>query len=310
MSKAKSNFPVVCFGEILWDFLPKGKVAGGAPVNVAYHLKMLQKKPVIISKIGSDNLGKELIQFLKIKNLETGFVQMDKVYETGKVLVKIKENNEAEYEIVKPVAWDFIDWLAEFISVVGEAKYFVFGSLITRNNKSRNTLFSCLEIAQKKVFDINLRPPYFEKKIIKKLLEKTDLLKLNIAELHLISEWYNEYKSDEDKIKWLKEKFRIETVIVTKGGAGAILCINDLFYYHKGYTISVADTVGSGDAFLAAIISKLIDETSPEEALAFANALGAFVASCAGGCPEYKMENVIELMEIESNKIAKKKNRN
>jgi fructokinase len=258
---------------------------------------MLQKKPVIISKIGSDNLGKELIQFLKIKNLETGFVQMDKVYETGKVLVKIKENNEAEYEIVKPVAWDFIEWRDEFISVAGEAKYFVFGSLITRNNKSRNTLFSCLEIAQKKVFDINLRPPYFEKKIIKELLEKTDLLKLNIAELHLISEWYNEYKSDEDKIKWLTERFQIETIIVTKGNADAVLYINNLFYYHNGYSVSVADTVGSGDAFLAAIISKLIDKTSAEEALDFANALGAFVASCPGGCPEYEMKNVISLIE-------------
>ena len=224
-------------------------------------------------------------------------MQTDEVYPTGKVLVKIKENDEAQYEIVEQVAWDFIEWRDDLIPVVGEGKYFVFGSLITRNNNSKNTLFSCLEIAQKKVFDINLRPPYFEKKVLKELLEKTDLLKLNIAELHLISEWYNEYKSDKDKIKWLKEKFQIETIIVTKGSAGAILYTNDLFYYHTGYRVSVVDTVGSGDAFLAAIISKLIDKTFPEEALAFANALGALVASCPGGCPEYQIKNVIELME-------------
>jgi fructokinase len=297
MPQVKSDFPIVCFGEILWDFLPHAKLAGGAPVNVAYHLKMLGKNPAIISRIGSDDLGKELIQLLKNKNIETGLLQTDEVYPTGKVLVKIKENNEPEYEIVKPVAWDFIEWRDQLASVVREGKYFVFGSLITRNNSSKNTLFSCLEIAQKKVFDINLRPPYFDKKVLKELFEKTDLLKLNIAELYLISEWYNQYKSDEDKIKWLKEKFQIETIIVTKGSTGAILHTNDLFYYHTGYRVPVADTVGSGDAFLAAVISKLIDKTSPEEALAFANALGAFVASCPGGCPEYKIKNVIELME-------------
>lgn len=297
MPEVKLGFPIVCFGEILWDFLPHGKLAGGAPVNVAYHLKMLGKNPAIISRIGSDDLGKELIQLLKNKNIETGLLQTDEVYSTGKVLVKIKENNEAEYEIIKPVAWDFIEWRDEFISVLEEGKYFVFGSLITRNNKSRNTLFSCLEIAKTKVFDINLRPPFFNKKILKQLLEKTDLLKLNVAELHLVSEWYNKYKIDEDKIKWLKEKFQIETIIVTKGSAGAVLYINDSFYYHNGYAVSVADTVGSGDAFLAAIISKLIDKAPKEEALEFANALGAFIASCPGGCPEYETKNVIKLIE-------------
>ncbi|MEO6905404.1 MAG: carbohydrate kinase [Ginsengibacter sp.] len=299
--EVKINFPVVCFGEILWDFLPQGKLAGGAPVNVAYHLKMLGKNPAIISRIGSDNLGKELIQFLKMKNLETGFIQLDEVNETGKVLVTIKENNEAEYQIVKPVAWDFIECRDELISLVEEGKYFVFGSLINRNKKSANTLFNYLEIAQKKVFDINLRPPYFDKKILKDLLEKTDLLKLNIAELHLLSKWFNEYKNDEDKIKWLQEKFRIETTIVTKGDTGAILYIQDSFYYHDGYAVNVKDTIGSGDSFLAAIISKLIDHATAEEALDFANALGAFVASCAGGCPEYTIENVMSLTKKNQN---------
>jgi fructokinase len=297
MPEAKSNYSIVCFGEILWDFLPKGKLAGGAPVNVAYHLKMLGKNPAIISRIGSDNSGKELIQLLKIKDIETGFIQTDEVIETGKVLVKIKENNEAAYEIVKPVAWDFIELCEEIISVVKAGKYFVFGSLITRSKKSRDTLFSCLDLAQKKVFDVNLRPPYFDKKILKELLERSDVLKLNAAELQLISGWYNKYKNDEDKIKWLKERFQIETIIVTKGHAGAVLYINNLFYYHNGYSVSVADTVGSGDAFLAAIISKLIDKVSAAEALDSANALGAFVASCPGGCPEYEMKNVISLIE-------------
>lgn len=282
------KFPVVCFGEILWDFLPIGKMPGGAPVNVAYHLKMLGKNPAIISRVGNDNLGKELIKLLQVKNIETAFIQTDPVYPTGKVLVEIKENDEVDYEIVKPVAWDFIEWKDNLLAVVEQGQYFVFGSLIARNKESRNTLFKCLETAQSKVLDINLRPPHFDEKILKELLEKADILKLNVSELHQISTLYHDYNNDEDRMKSLKEKFRIETIVVTKGSAGAILYINNLFYYHPGYSVSVVDTVGSGDSFLSAIISKLLDKASPEETLDFANALGAFVSSQRGGCPEEK----------------------
>jgi fructokinase len=288
VSEEELKYPVVCFGEILWDFLPNGKMPGGAPVNVAYHLKMLGKNPAVISRVGNDELGKELIRLFEKKNIETAFIQTDPVHATGKVLVEIKENHEVEYEIVKPVAWDFIEWNEKLFSIVEKAKYFVFGSLVTRNKESKNTLFKCLEIAQTKVLDINLRPPHFDKKILKELFEKADILKLNVAELRQISSWYNDYNNDEERIKSLKEKFGIETIIVTKGSAGAILYINDLFYYHPGYHVSVVDTVGSGDSFLSAIISKLLDQASSEETLDFANAVGAFVSSKAGGCPEEK----------------------
>ncbi|MEO7765821.1 MAG: carbohydrate kinase, partial [Ferruginibacter sp.] len=255
------NHPVVCFGEILWDILPYAKLPGGAPMNVGYHLNKLGKNPAIISRTGSDELGKELMQVFKSKEIDTSFFQVDEIHPTGKVFAEIKENNEVQYDIVKPVAWDFIQWKDEFSTLVSQAAYFVFGSLITRNKQSKNTLFKCLEIAKTRVLDINLRPPHFSKKTVEELLKKTDILKLNLAELHLITGWFNDYNSDEDRVTLLKEKFFIETVIVTKGGEGALLHINDSFYHHPGYVVTVADTVGSGDSFLAAIISKLIDRS-------------------------------------------------
>ena len=292
-----NTYKVVCFGETLWDILPHAKLPGGAPMNVAYHLYKLGKNPAVISRIGRDELGKELMQVFESKNINTLFIRLDNDYPTGNVFAEIKENNEVHYDIVKPVAWDFIEWENDFINLVEKAEYFVFGSLITRSKKSKNTLFKCLEIAKTKVLDINMRPPHFNKKIVEELLKKADILKLNLAELHLITRWFSDYNSDEDRIKLLKEKFDLGTIIVTKGDEGAILNIEDSFYHHAGYTVTVADTVGSGDSFLAAIISKLIDRSPPEHTLDFASALGAFVASCSGGCPEYQFQDVIALMK-------------
>lgn len=292
----KSSFPVVCFGEILWDFLPQGKAAGGAPVNVAYHLTQLGKSPAVITRIGDDDLGKELKKSFEQKKIDTTFFQTDPIHPTGKVTADIKDH-EVVYDIVKPVAWDFIEWKEDFFSLLHQSPYFVFGSLVTRNEVSRKTLFQCLEVANTKVLDINLRPPHFNKNVLKELLQKADILKLNEGELHLISGWFNDLTNEEDKIQFLKEDCNINTIIVTKGSNGAVLFNNGIFYYHKGYPVSVADTIGSGDAFLAAMISSFIDNVGEKDSLDFANALGALVASRSGGCPVYEMNEVREFMK-------------
>ncbi len=297
-----SNYTVVCFGETLWDFLPQGKLPGGAPVNVAYHLKKLGKNPTVISRVGDDELGKELKQVFESKNIDIGFFQVDKKHPTGKVFATVKENHEVEYEIVKPVAWDFIEFVPEMEPIISAAGYFVFGSLASRDEFTRKTLFKNLEFANTKVLDINLRPPHFNKEIIEELLGKADILKLNLAELHLISGWIgNQFQNDEERVNSISQKYNLETIIITKGGDGAMLFVKKQFYYHPGYQVKVADTIGSGDSFLAAIISKFIEGESPEKALNFACALGAFVASRSGACPDYKIEEVIQLMDSSNN---------
>lgn len=296
------EFPVVCFGETLWDFLPGGKMPGGAPVNVAYHLKQLGKNPAVITRIGDDELGEELKAVYEAKNIDTRFFQVDEEHPTGKVFATLKEDNEVEYEIVQPVAWDFIEYSDEVEKMVAEADYFVFGSLASRNKKTRTSLLHYLESAKIKVLDVNLRPPHYTKEILETLLHHVDILKLNLSELHLIAAWYDDLKSDEEMVKLLKKKFDLQIVIVTKGGNGAMLFMHHQFYYHPGYRVKVADTVGSGDSFLAAIISKLMDDASPQEALNFASALGAYVASRTGGSPAYEIKDVFAL--IENNKAT------
>jgi fructokinase len=303
MSEKKLHHPVVCFGEVLWDILPNNSVPGGAPMNVAYHLQKLGKNPAVITRIGCDEMGKQLQTIFSDYGVCTDFFQVDDNIPTGKVYAEFIENNEVAYNIVKPLAWDLIEWQDELLPLIKEAEYFVFGSLSTRTRQSRNTLFSCLESANTKVLDINMRPPHYNKKIVEELLTKADILKLNLAELHLITGWFSDYTSDEERIKLLKEKFNLETIIVTKGGDGAILNIGSQFYSHPGYIVEVADTVGSGDAFLAGTISKLIDRAPPQETLDFASKLGAFIATCKGACPQYSPESINEINSLSKPKI-------
>ncbi|WP_153800465.1 carbohydrate kinase family protein [Foetidibacter luteolus] len=301
MQENEHQHPVVCFGETLWDILPAGKMPGGAPMNVAYHLNKLGKNPAIISRIGLDDLGKELVQAFENRGMNTDYFQADDEKSTGKVYAEIRENNEVHYDIVKPVAWDFIAWDDSFTSLLSGARYFVFGSLATRCKQSRQTLLQCLDEAPVKVLDINLRPPHYNKKIVEELLKRADILKMNLAELHLITGWFSNYKNDEERISLLAERFALDTLLVTKGGDGAVLLYNGSFYNHPGYKVEVVDTVGSGDAFLAGFLSSVIDGALPDDALDFASRMGAYVASCRGGCPEYSLSNLSQVFITETN---------
>lgn len=288
---------VVCFGEILWDILPNALLPGGAPMNVAYHLKQLGQHPAMISKIGNDEKGQAILQVLQEKGIDTRFVQTDKEHQTGVVYATPNEQHEMQYEIVQPVAWDFISNIAELSSLVTQADYFLFGSLASRMEVSRSTLFSLLEKAKTKVLDINLRPPHFSQDFVETLLYKADVLKMNENELQLISSWYNHTADQEEQITVLQNQFQLSTIIVTLGSNGAVVKNDASFYRHAGFSIKVADTIGSGDSFLAAYLSKTIEGETHDVALNFACGLGALVASKNGGCPSYAISEIDTLIK-------------
>jgi fructokinase len=284
----RANNSVVCFGEILWDNLPTGKKAGGAPMNVAYHLHQLGIDGLIISRVGSDKQGNELLQLLNSRGLSTVLCQFDQQYPTSEVLVHVSENHEVSYEIVYPVAWDFTEWEDKFEPLIAKADAFVFGSLITRSKISRDVLYRMLEIARYRVLDINLRSPHYTPETISDLLYKTDLLKLNNEELNLVGQWFAPGDLTETElIKILRDKFNIKEILVTRGSHGASYFSNDIQYDHEGYNVEVADTVGSGDAFLAGFLAKKLNGEALDIALDYACILGAFVATHSGACPAY-----------------------
>lgn len=286
------KYSVVCFGETLWDFLPGGKQPGGAPMNVAYHLGKLGKNPAIISRVGNDELGRELLRLMKEKNINTDYVQTDDDLPTSTVVARLTDNHEMVYDIVQNVAWDNIEYDDLLRAIVKEADYFVFGSLAARSARTRATLFQLLEMAKTKVLDINLRAPHYSRELIETMLAKADIVKLNEAELKLIIEWFRVYSNDEDAIAFLQEKFDIHIMVVTKGSEGALLKVGNVLYSHEGYQVVVADTVGSGDSFLAGVLFQLIDHIPYEHILDFANKLGAFITTQKGACPVYQLNEV------------------
>lgn len=290
---------VVCFGEVLWDILPSGALPGGAPMNVAYHLKKLGSSPALISKIAPDEYGKAAIDILAKSGVSTEFFQVDYEHPTGLVYANVSDH-EVIYDIVLPSAWDFIAWNDEFNNLLRQADYFVFGSLTSRTRESRETLYQCLEIAKTKVLDINIRPPHFNRSHLEYLLNRADVLKMNEGELELITGWFSPFNNNEDRIRLIQDKFNIETLIVTMGGDGAIVDDKGYFFRHPGFRITVADTIGSGDAFLAGYIYQLLQGSSTEKSLEFASAMGAFIATQSGACPRYNTSQVDELLTSHS----------
>jgi fructokinase len=277
--------------------LPGGKVAGGAPMNVAFHLRNFELDSALVSRVGQDPLGEELLAFLTDKGIPSQLVQQDAQQPTSTVQVQLDEAGHASYEIVAPVAWDFIEATPESIAMVQQSKALVFGSLAARNPASRSALLSLLEVASLTVFDVNLRPPHYSQALLETLLAQADLVKMNEEELAIISGWYAEPRKEEEAMQLLIDRFHLEGILLTKGGAGAAFLGTQTDYTtQSAYPITVKDTVGSGDSFLAAFLSKFLAGKPVGEALPFAAATGALVATQHGGTPAITAADVQQFM--------------
>lgn len=289
---------IVCFGEVLWDMLPSGKKLGGAPLNVALRAQSFGNNTTVISSIGDDIQGKEILNEMKAFSADTGHIQVSRNFATSKVLVTLNERGSASYEIKMPCAWDDIELVDKDVECVKGSDVFIYGSLVARSQKSRNTLFELLKHAPFKVFDVNLRPPHYEMTTLLPLMEAADLIKLNDDELfEICARLGSASQTIEECVQFIAQKTNTDRVCVTRGKHGAILFINNQFINNKGYKITVADTVGAGDSFLASLISKLLNGTSPAEALDFACAVGAIVASKSGANPKVSMAEIEDIMQ-------------
>ncbi|MHB1179633.1 MAG: PfkB family carbohydrate kinase [Daejeonella sp.] len=295
MNADNSRGSVACFGEILWDVLPDGPQPGGAPLNVAYHLNKLEVDTSIISRIGNDANGQKLEHLLESWGINKHLVQKDFAYPTSEVIARMNNGNEVSYEIVFPVAWDFINYDKSFEIQMQSESYFVYGSLSSRNEMSRNTLFEMLEGNGIKVFDINLRPPFYNKTLLEELIKMADIVKFNEAELEIAQLLFGgPFSKESDQVKYIQEKFQIPEVIVTKGEFGASYYKNNDSYQAWGVGIDVKDTIGSGDSFLAAFIASHCQKIDPEIIIKNAVSMGAFIATKKGGCPDYELSDYIK----------------
>jgi len=289
----EKKIKIACFGEVLWDIFPGEKRrAGGAPFNVAYHLFKMGVDVHMISAVGNDELGHELLHKIKNWNISTEGIQISDSHPTSTVIASMDENNDANYDIVENVAWDFIKVTPSDQQILSTTEALVFGSLGTRSERSRNTLFELIESSAYNVFDINLRPPYYDVQVIKELLHKTQLAKFNKVELRMMLDFMGKtYSTEKDGIRYLQDTFGMREIIVSKGSKGALYAFDDHFYLYPTIPIEVKDTVGSGDSFLAGFLSKRLEKGAiAHQIMLQAISLGAFITARKGACPEYSFE--------------------
>ena len=285
----------VCFGEVLWDNFGGEKKMGGAPLNLSIRLNSLGIKTSIISQVGNDSFGNEL-KFLIEKKITTQLISTTDYFPTSEVKVIVNKKGEAKYDITYPCAWDKIKDIKLYQDAVKKSNMLIFGSLATRDEVSRKTLFNLINLSKFNVFDVNLRPPHFSYTTLINLMKKSDFIKFNEEELEIISKKLgSNFNSINDNIEYISKKTKTKMICVSKGENGAVLFINNKYYYQSGFKVKVIDTVGSGDSFLATILEGLISKKPYDVVLKKACAIGAIVASKKGANPIIKDDEIKKL---------------
>jgi fructokinase len=284
-------FNIIGIGEILWDLLPGVKKLGGAPANFAHVSNALGNHGIVLSRVGADEFGSEILAELKTKALTNEFIQIDVQNPTGIVNVEI-ENGQPSYEIVEPVAWDFMELSGAWREIAARADAVCFGSLAQRNAVSRETILEFVKLTRNlRVFDVNLRQKFFSVEILRESLDIANVVKLNHEELPRIAQMFEiKNQNARQAAGEMISRFDLELVCVTRGASGSVLVTKNEFSENAGLEIEVADTVGAGDAFTAALVNGLLRGWNLNNINEFANKVGAFVASQTGAMPAFPEE--------------------
>lgn len=284
----KKTCRVIGLGEILWDLLPGGKQLGGAPANFAYHAHALGAKALVVSRVGDDVLGREILKRLRGLGLRTDGVTVDASAPTGTVSVEVDTKGVPKFTIHKDVAWDRIEVTPAILEEAARADAVCFGSLAQRHETSRTAIRAVLDAAPKtalRVFDINLRQHFHSKDLIDESLRRSNVLKINDAELGVVAQCFGLSGDEGELMRQLALSYRLAAVALTKGAKGSTLLVGETMVTRPAGTVLVVDTVGAGDAYGAAMTLGLLAGHSPERILEQAHRLAEFVCTQAGATP-------------------------
>ena len=282
-------YNVVGLGELLWDVFPKGKELGGAPANFAYMTSLLGDHGIVASRVGSDALGRTAGRRLERIGLRSKYLQIDAKNPTGTVKVEVDPAGQPTFEIAESVAWDFFEWTPEWERLASTADAVCFGSLAQRSPQSRATIRAFLKEVRRgttRVFDANLRQAFYSADTLAESMKLADIVKMNQEELQTVVKLLGHtFQDDERAARWLRDSYSLQLVCVTRGVQGSLLVSGSDTSQHQGCRVVVADTVGSGDAFTAALIYHYLRRGSLATLNEAANRMGAWVASQTGATP-------------------------
>ncbi len=287
---------ILGLGELLWDLLPEGPRLGGAPANFAVTAGRLGAHSAILSRIGRDDLGRRAVELLDPLPADTEFLQVDPAHETGRVTVALKDG-QPEYTIHEPAAWDFMELTDDWVRLAERADAICFGSLAQRAVESRQTIQTLASQTRAgciRVFDVNLRAPFYSSEVIQESLELAGVVKMNDAEVPVVMKLlgFPETETLREACGRLLQEFpALKLAAVTRGGQGSVLVSREGWHEHPGIAVKVMDTIGAGDAFTAAMTHTLLfgaglDAAGLARLNEAGNRWGSWVASQSGAMPE------------------------
>lgn len=295
---------VVGLGELLWDCFADSRRPGGAPANVAFWAQQLGHRGLICSRVGDDDAGRELLADLESRGLDTHHIQRDGRRPTGKVTVETTDPQRPSYVIHQDVAWDCLECVGDVQRLMRGAAAVCFGTLAQRSSRSRETIRRALVEAADAliVYDVNLRPPWYRRDWIERSMQAARIVKLNTDEVESLAAVLQTGSAEPAAFAAaLRNRFGAEIVCVTRAERGCVVIGPEETVDLEGLTVEVADAVGSGDAFTAALISGCLRQWPLAATARFANAVGAWVAGRPGAMPQVGGELAALLAEAEGN---------
>ena len=284
---------VVGLGEVLWDLLPDRTCLGGAPANFAYITTLMGDQGIVASRVGEDSRGLDALRRMEELGLNIDYVQTDPQHPTGTVAVELDAKRIARFEIAHPVAWDSLAWTPDWQTLAAKADAVCFGSLAQRSDESRATIRRFLRATRPnaiKVFDVNLRQSFYSFDVLAESMKLADIVKLNDEELPKIMKLAkaSNHKDQLSSAQFLIRTYDLKMVCITRGGSGSLLVRDADWGEHPGFRVSVADTVGSGDAFTAGLVHEYLQGAPLDLMNEVANLVGAWVTSEVGAMPTPK----------------------
>lgn len=299
MTIERRNVKLLCFGEVLWDALPQGLFLGGAPYNVTYHLQKLGEPAAMLSAVGDDFLGQEILRRMKAKDQVTDFVSIHKDLPTGAVEVTLDEKGDASYNIVEPVAWDKIVAPNPLPEAFANDGVLVFGTLALRSSQNRETFEKLRELGNLRLAcDVNLRPPHDDVASLLEFVRGVDLLKLNDDECARLMGVDKLPSEPVPSLERLSGSLDVKSICVTRGSEGAWFYNKEQgFFEANPVKVKVADTIGAGDSFMAGLVAGWLKSdfnSNIQRVLDRATKLAAHVASSEGAQPDYDPEKIFD----------------
>lgn len=280
---------VIAIGEVLWDLLPTGQVMGGAPANFAIHAHALGADAALVTCVGDDALGREILHKLEAAGFPTALVETHPSAPTGTVSVELGADGQPHYTIHENVAWDFIRADAAAREAIADADIVCFGTLAQRSAPSREAIRALVAGSPERslrICDINMRAPFISQEIIADSLTIANVLKLNDAELPILAGMFGLHGDEPQQMRTLAERFGLRVVALTRGSKGSTILSGDQWSQHPGVSVEVRDTIGAGDSFTAALALGLVHGWPLDTINEHANAIAAFVCSQPGATPE------------------------